>query len=123
MNMKIVFFILCFLPFSLFATTRNGFYLKNSSIPTNEIVAGGPPKDGIPAINNPKFITAKSANFLKPDDRIIGVFYSGVAKAYPIRILNWHEIVNDRIKEQSFVVSFCPLCGTGVVFSSTKSKN
>ena len=117
--MKIVFLILCFLPFSLFATTRNGFYLKNSSIPINEILAGGPSKDGIPAINNPKFITAKAAKFLKPDDRVIGVFYSGVAKAYPIRILNWHEIVNDEIKNIPFVVSFCPLCGTGVVFSST----
>ncbi len=106
------------LPLCLSATTRNGFNLKNSSVPITEILAGGPPKDGIPAINNPKFTTAKKANFLKPEDRVIGIFYSGVAKAYPIRILNWHEIVNDEIKDNSFVVSFCPLCGTGVVFSA-----
>ncbi len=55
---------------------------------------------------------------LKPDDRILGFALNGVAKAYPISILSWHEIVNDAIKDQSFIVTYCPLCGTGMAFSA-----
>ena len=93
--------------------------LSNPQIPVDKIMSGGPPKDGIPAILEPKFITAKEAdNFLKADDRVLGVVLGGLSKAYPVNILNWHEIVNDRFKERQVVVTYCPLCGTGMAFDS-----
>lgn len=106
--------LLLTLPLQAFA--KNGFNLTNSTIPLNKILQGGPPRDGIPSLDKPKFMAAAAASYLKPDDRILGVFHKGVARAYPIRILNWHEIVNDRIQGDSVVVTFCPLCGTGLVY-------
>ncbi len=103
------------------AESKNGFDLTDSLIPIEKIMQGGPPKDGIPAIDNPKFISADEVKFIKSIDRVIGVFRDGVAKAHPISILNWHEVVNDRIGGHSIVVTYCPLCGTGMVFSSETS--
>ena len=68
------------------------------------------------AIDSPKFISADKVDFIKPKDRVIGVYRDGVAKAYPIRILNWHEVVNDSIGEHPIVVTYCPLCGTATPF-------
>ena len=95
-----------------------GFDTSRHSIPVDDIYDGGPGKDGIPAISHPKFITAKEADrtFLKNDDRILGTVHKGQTKAYPVKILNWHEIVNDR--GSSRVVTYCPLCGTGMVFDT-----
>ncbi len=101
-----------------FASFNNGFDLTVSLIDSNKIFAGGPPKDGIPAINTPKFIDPEKASYLQGSDRILGVEINGVSRAYPIAILNWHEIVNDQIDNTYFAVTYCPLCGTGVVFSS-----
>jgi len=98
--------------------TYNGFNLGRATVPKDEIHAGGPPRDGIPSIDEPRFVEPADANFLEPGDRVMGVDYNGVSKAYPIRILNWHEIVNDRFNGESVVISFCPLCGTGMVFSA-----
>ena len=97
----------------------NGFDLSNATLPVEQILHGGPPRDGIPAISNPKLIAAPDASFLKPDDRIIGIEIAGVARAYPVSILNWHEIVNDQIGEQRFAITYCPLCGTAVAFDAT----
>jgi hypothetical protein len=58
------------------------------------------------------------ATYLKEDDRVLAVEISGVARAYPIRILDWDEIVNDSIGNQRIAVTYCPLCGPGVVFAS-----
>ncbi|NIQ00177.1 MAG: DUF3179 domain-containing protein [Nitrospinaceae bacterium] len=93
---------------------------SKSSIPLDEIVSGGPPKDGIPALDRPRFVSAKKASrsFMKDRDRVIGLTVNGKAKAYPIKILNWHEIVNDRLGGRNVVVTFCPLCGTGMVFDA-----
>jgi len=106
-----------------FATTftqadeyKNGFDISNATIPQDEILGGGPGKDGIPALSYPKFIPATRAIHLQNDDRVIGVKFNGIAKAYPLNILNWHEIVNDSIGDMQYVVTFCPLCGTGMVF-------
>ena len=96
----------------------SGFDMSRHSIPRDQILSGGPPKDGIPAIDNPKFSDAGSAGFMKNNDRVIGFAHNGVAKAYAIKILNWHEIVNDKVGGKSVVVSFCPLCGTGMVFDA-----
>ncbi len=95
-----------------------GFDYSRHSISLEDINEGGPGKDGIPALFKPKFVDAKFAGSLKSDDRVIGLVVDGVAKAYPIKILNWHEIVNDKIKGRSFSVTFCPLCGTGMVFDA-----
>lgn len=109
--------VVLFLQFS-FGQTKKGFDLKNTSIPISEILDGGPPKDGIPSIDSPEFVKAEKAS-LKADERILGIFENDIAKAYPIKILNFHEIVNDRIGEQPIVVTYCPLCGSGLVFDAT----
>lgn len=83
-----------------------GFSLENTIVPKAEILSGGPPKDGIPALLEPKLITAQSAAFMRPDDPIIGVVVGGEARAYPIKILNWHEVVNDAVGDSPFVVTF-----------------
>jgi len=96
------------------AVTKNGFELEDPLIPVDEIVSGGPPRDGIPAINDPKFVEPDAAGFMDDDDRVLGVVIDGVARAYPIKILNWHEAVNDQI---------CPLCGTGMVFATNAGED
>ncbi len=115
--LMILFFLLVNTPL-LFAELKNGFDISDSLIPQKEILQGGPPRDGIPAIHNPQFLPAHKASFLSPQDRVLGISMGNMAKAYPVRILNWHEIVNDRIGEDKFVITFCPLCGTGIAFSS-----
>lgn len=100
------------------AQMKNGFDLKGSLIKPAEIRRGGPPRDGIPALDRPRFTTAEGARWLRPEDRVLALERNGVAKAYPIRILDWHEIVNDRFRGEPVVVSYCPLCGTGVVFDA-----
>jgi hypothetical protein len=82
-----------------------------------ESLSGGPPKDGIPSIDDPDWWTAHEANgFLRPDDRVVGVFLNGEARAYPQRILVWHEIVNDTIGENAVSITYCPLTGTALGF-------
>lgn len=100
------------------ADTVNGFDLSNTSIPQDEIHHGGPPKDGIPAIDEPKFVKSGAAGFLAPEDRVMGMTHNGVAKAYPVKILNYHEVVNDDFNGEEVVVTYCPLCGTGMAFSA-----
>jgi len=100
------------------AQTRNGFDLSGASIPASQIHKGGPPRDGIPSIDEPQFISPEAANKLEPEDDVLGVVHNGIAKAYPVNILNWHEIVNDEFNGQPVVVSYCPLCGSGLAFDA-----
>lgn len=93
----------------------NGFDVTSASIPVKSILRGGPPRDGIPSIDAPKFVTATKSE-LHGTDRILGLSLNGVIRAYPVRILNWHEVVNDRLGNQPVVVTYCPLCGTGMAF-------
>lgn len=97
---------------------RNGFDLAGALVPVEDILQGGPPKDGIPAIDRPTFVNARDARNLQPADMVLAIIRNAVAKAYPIRILNWHEVVNDRFGAENIVVTFCPLCGSGVAFES-----
>lgn len=83
-----------------------GFRLDNAIVLKGEILSGGPPKDGIPAILEPKFVSPQEAIFLKPGDTVIGVAVGEEAKAYPIKILNWHEVVNDTVGGAPVVVTF-----------------
>ena len=101
--------------------SMNGFDLTDALVDTSKILSGGPEKDGIPALTRPAFITATEAAYLKPNDRILGIRINGISKAYPISILNWHEIVNDQIGDSHFAITYCPLCGTGVAFSAEVS--
>jgi hypothetical protein len=96
----------------------NGFTVKDPLIPIEAIYHGGPPRDGIPALNKPKFVDAKRSKRLNPEDRVLGLYYQGEAKAYPISILDYHEVVNDRYGHDRVVISFCPLCGTGMAFNA-----
>jgi hypothetical protein len=73
------------------------FDFSKHSVPLDQILSGGPPKDGIPAILKPAFIKAAEAGFLNDPDKVLGLLEGGEAKAYPIKILNWHEIVNDTL--------------------------
>ena len=91
---------ICFFPF------LTAFNIGNAIVPQQEILSGGPPKDGIPALLQPEFVTARQAGFLDDDDLVIGVALGGEARAYPIKILNWHEAVNDIIDGQPLVVTF-----------------
>ncbi|PWQ96204.1 DUF3179 domain-containing protein [Leucothrix arctica] len=116
--------ILCMLIFgisaSLSAATKNDFDLTGSLIPIDEILQGGPPRDGIPSIDKPVFVSASQAKFMQPKDRVIGITVNGESRAYPINILNWHEIVNDTIQGRPVSVTYCPLCGTGIVYEGNQ---
>lgn len=82
-----------------------------------EILSGGPPRDGIPAIDAPKFRKAQSENRIKGREPVITVEIAGqTPRAYPIRYLTWHEIVNDTVGGVPVAVTFCPLCNSGMVF-------
>jgi hypothetical protein len=103
----------------------NGFDLAICRIPRDEIVRGGPPKDGIPAITDPRMLTAAEVDaitknergkYLVSDDRVIGVAIDGDARAYPLNILCWHEVVNDVVGGRPIAVTYCPLCDSAVVF-------
>jgi hypothetical protein len=87
------------------------------SIDISELMAGGPPKDGIPAIFKPKFETQEqAAEWLDDKEPVIGLEINGEAKAYPLSILIWHEIANDEIGGIPVAASFCPLCYSALVY-------
>lgn len=84
--------------------------------PPSEFLSGGPGKDGIPAIDRPRFAPAPKIDFLKPLEPVIELVVNGDARAYPLQILIWHEIANDRVGGVPVAVTFCPLCDTAIVF-------
>ncbi|WP_428327155.1 DUF3179 domain-containing protein [Nitrosopumilus sp.] len=85
-------------------------------IPLDKIKGGGPPKDGIPSIDDPVFAPVSDSQFMSDSDTVIGLEINGEAKAYPLFILVWHEIVNDRVGDVPVSVTYCPLCYTNQVF-------
>ena len=91
-----------------------------SRITLADLFNGGPPKDGIPSIDNPQFDTSKTTPF-QGDETVIGVVVNGEAKAYPFGIMNWHEIVNDTVGGTNISVSYCPLCDTIIVFDRNQT--
>ena len=91
-----------------------------SIVPLNQIASGGPPPDGIPSIDSPKFITVGQAEgFMSDNDLILGVNINGDVKGYPLQIMVWHEIVNDNVGGTPVAVTYCPLCFTNQVFNRT----
>ena len=89
---------------------------EQHSVAYSEILSGGPSKDGIPAIDRPKFLPADLVSELGPDEPVIGLEIDGVARAYPLSILIWHEIVNDQVGSTPVTVTYCPLCNSAIVF-------
>ncbi len=86
-------------------------------VPYSEIMSGGPPKDGIPALNTPKFISVSAADtWLRPNEPVIFFQVGDDARAYPIQILIWHEIVNDTVGGVPVAITFCPLCNTAIAY-------
>jgi hypothetical protein len=93
---------------------------EQRSIDLDELMRGGPPKDGIPAIDAPTFVSVGAArDWLAPQEPVILFVHKGVARAYPLQILTWHEIVNDEVGGVPVVVTFCPLCYSAIVFRRT----
>lgn len=108
------------------AVTKKEFEIKKEifvtdgvkhSVPLEEILSGGPPKDGIPSIDNPKFIFITEADeWLKDTEPGVAFSRGNTHRFYPYQILVWHEIVNDTVEGERILVSYCPLCLTGFVF-------
>jgi len=114
-------FIFVYFKLSSFSAAQdfyNGFEIDHPLVDIRKIEPGGPARDGIPALSFPQFIKPDEAKFLNAEDVILGLSLNSIHKAYPVKILNWHELVNDRFGDDSVVVSFCPLCGTGMAFLS-----
>lgn len=86
-------------------------------VPLDEIVSGGPPPDGIPAIDRPVFVSpTAAAAWLRPTEPVVALRVGGDARAYPLQILMWHEIVNDVVDGAPLVITYCPLCNSALVF-------
>ena len=87
-----------------------------TSIDLAEILSGGPPKDGIPAIDAPKYVPVAEFKDMADSEPVVGVVLNGEARAYPLSVLIWHEIANDTLGGVPISVTFCPLCNTSLVF-------
>jgi hypothetical protein len=86
----------------------------------DEILSGGPPKDGIPAVDDPSFIAVEEADsWLQPQEPVVLLQVGDDARAYPLQVLVWHEIVNDTLDGVPVLVTFCPLCNTAIAFERT----
>jgi hypothetical protein len=86
------------------------------TVASGEIFDGGPPRDGIPAIDRPQFKPIAAIADLAAQDPVIALVVDGTARAYPLRILTWHEIVNDVVSGRPVAVTYCPLCNAALVF-------
>ena len=83
----------------------------------NKIRGGGPPKDGIPSIDNPKYVSVEEADkWIQDNELVLAIVYKGVKRVYPLQILVWHEIVNDKISGDPILITYCPLCGSGIAY-------
>ena len=89
------------------------------SIALDQVLDGGPVKDGIPALTNPAFVSEDAAKgFLSDDKRGIKVTVGQTIRFYPFNIMVWHEVVNDTIEGKHLVITFCPLCGSSIVYDA-----
>lgn len=93
---------------------ENRFFETHRKIRRNYV--RGPPKDGIPSIDDPVFEKIIEIDNIAPTEPVVGVVINGKAKAYPLRVLTWHEIVNDKLGGIPITVTYCPLCNSSIVF-------
>lgn len=91
-------------------TSLEEFDTSNLQLAADQILAGGPAKDGIPSLTNPETVPLDEADFLRPDDRMAVITVEDQARGYPMRLLNWHEAINDSIAGTDFALVYCPLC-------------
>ena len=105
----------------LISLTRNwNTNWERRIISTEELLSGGPPRDGIPSIDFPLFVSpTDAAEWLADNEPVIAVTINGDSRAYPLQILTWHEIVNDTVGDVPLIVTFCPLCNSAIVFERT----
>ena len=90
---------------------------ERSSVDFNDILDGGPPRDGIPAISDPDFVPVAEDSLIEGVEPVVVVEFEGTeARAYPLRYLTWHEIVNDEVAGIPVAVTFCPLCNSAITF-------
>lgn len=102
----------------------NGFDLTNITIPITDVVEAGPHRDGIPSLMRPSFEASTcGTEFVKDKDQVIGIVHNGVAKAYPVKIVAYHEIVNDDFDGQRLIITHSPLTGSTLVFGPDKSNH
>jgi hypothetical protein len=82
-----------------------------------KILGGGPPKDGIPSIDEPRFVSVAEADrWIQDNELVLAINHKGIKRVYPFQILVWHEIVNDTIAGDPILVTYCPLCGSGIAY-------
>jgi hypothetical protein len=93
-------------------------YPENMKIRLEEIAWGGVPVDGIPSLDNPRLIAAGEADYLEDDDLVFGVEINGDGRAYPLRIMGWHEMFNETIGGVPVALAYCTLCGAGILFET-----
>ena len=87
------------------------------SVPFGEVLSGGVPRDGIPPIDKPEFVTVADADgWLAKQEPVIALEINGDARAYPLQVMIWHELVNDEVGGMPVTVSFCPLCNSVLIF-------
>lgn len=97
-----------------------GFHDRTpTDVPWKDVQQGCAERDCIPSIDEPRFIDGRDAAYLNDDDIVIAVDYQGEQRAYPTRILDRHEIVNDVIAEEPVAITYCPLCGSGLAYRRT----
>lgn len=85
-----------------------------------KLQAGGPPKDGIPSIDEPRFETVEEADtHIEDNELVLALIYKKAKRVYPLQIMVWHELVNDVIAGDPILISYCPLCGSGIAFGRT----
>lgn len=90
--------------------------LPPPTIDLTELQAGGPPPDGIPAIDTPRFLAAGDVDFLADEEAVLALSLDGEDRAYPVQVMIWHEIVNDTVAGVPVAVTYCPLCNSAVAY-------
>jgi Protein of unknown function (DUF3179) len=98
------------------------FNLSRHSVPPTAIISADESMAGINAITQPAFITAPKATFLALDDRVVGVIIKGSVRAYPLKVLTWHQVVDDSLAGNPIVVTYCPLTGSAIVYDRMLGK-
>ena len=103
---------------SALSAARGGIVegLPEPVVPLIELMSGGPPPDGIPPIDSPTFLRAADVDFLADNEPVMAVEIGGDARAYPVQVLIWHEIVNDTVGGIPVAVTYCPLCNSAVAY-------
>ncbi|MCZ6464282.1 MAG: DUF3179 domain-containing protein [Proteobacteria bacterium] len=101
------------------ARSLNGFTIERHTVPREKILPGGPQRDGIKSVDEPVFVSAEEASWVAPDTPVIGVAIGDQARAYPVHLIEYHQIVNDEIGGTPVAVTYDPLSGTPIAYRRT----